>query len=334
MRFTASLLALSLAIPALVLADDPDRPSPRRTPGNADGGRDDLLLAQYTPRPAPAPYATRPAPAPYAARPAPAPTAPRGGRRGYRTYAGPGAVAIGVLPFWGGFGFGWGYYPLYPAYPRYAPPSPADGTYDGAYPPPGDGYAGGGYGYPPPEPDRVRVRLGAAVAGMPDGAVGGFNLALDTRTVGFSASVDAISIDDVTRVGDSGGDALGWGSAHLTWSILADAAFRVRLELGGSMLSLPTTGKFAGLEHAGDVAFGPDVGLSGQVGLVGPVGVEGHVRLTPLPYTVVDSRLALALRGGPLAVTLGWRGIRLYEDAGEVPDVDFSGPELGVTIAF
>ena len=169
---------------------------------------------------------------------------------------------------------------------------------------------------------------------MPDGAVGGFSLALDTRTAGFSASVDALAIDDVTRVGDSGGDALGWGSAHFTWSILADAAFRVRLELGGSMLSLPTTGAFTGLKRAGDVAFGPDVGLSGQLGLVGPVGVEGHVRLTPLPYAVVDSRLALALRGGPLAVTVGWRGIRLHGEAGEVPDVDFSGPELGVSIVF
>ncbi len=334
MRLIASLLALSLAVPALALADDGvARPSPRAAPARGDsaapGG--ELVLAQY----APAPYGTRPAPAPYATRPAPAPApyapAPRRGR-GYRTYA-PGAVAIGTLPFWGGYGFGWGYYPLYPAYPVYAQPAPEDGGYPGYYPPPG-GYPPAGYGYPPMEPDRVRVRLGAAAAGMSDGAVGGFKLALDTRTVGFDASADALVINDVTRLGDHGGDALGLGSAHVTWSILADAAFRVRLELGGSMLSFPSTGQFAGLKRAGDVAFGPDVGLSGQLGLVGPIGVEGHVRLTPVPYTVLDSGLALALRGGPLAVTLGWRGIRLYEQAGEVPNVDFSGPELGVSMIF
>lgn len=342
MRLAASLLALSLALPALAAGDDATRPSRRSPPARADASDDAVLLAQYAPAPAPAPYATRPAPAPYATRPAPAPApyapAPRRGR-GYRTYA-PGAVAIGTLPFWGGYGFGWGYYPLYPAYPVYAQPAPVDGGYTADYPPPGGyppagyGYPPAGYGYPPMEPDRVRVRLGAAAAGMSDGAVGGFKLALDTRTVGFDASADALVINDVTRVGDHGGDALGWGSAHVTWSILADAAFRVRLELGGSMLSFPSTGQFAGLKRAGDVAFGPDVGLSGQLGLVGPIGVEGHVRLTPVPYTVLDSGLALALRGGPLAVTLGWRGIRLYEQAGEVPNVDFSGPELGISMVF
>jgi hypothetical protein len=362
MRLAASLLAFSLAVPALAArGDDLDRHSPRSrsdaraTPRATDA---ELVLAQYAPpppspatRPAPSPYAqpapapyARPAPAPYArpapapyARPAPAPyarPAQRGGR--YRTYVGPGA-ALGALSFWGGWGLGWGYYPLYPLYPQaYQQPYPPGGAGSGdGYYPPGDGYyppdAGG---YPAANPDRVFVRLGAAAAGMPDGAVGGFTLALDGRTAGFSASVDALVLDDVTRVGDTGGDALGWGTAHFTWSVLADASFRIRLELGGSMLSLPKTGAFAAMTRAGDVAFGPDVGISGQLGLVGPIGLEGHARVTPFPIPVVDARLAVALRGGPLALTAGWRGIRVYRQEGEVPDVDFSGPELGLSIVF
>lgn len=348
MRLAAPLLALSLAFPALAAARD-DRPTPRSQPdarATPDDRAGDLVLAQYAPPPPP--RSSRPVPsarpAPYA-RPVPAP-APRGGRP-YRTYVGPGAG--GSLSFWGGWGWGWGYYPLYPAYPRAAPPyppaggpdggyySPGDGAYppgEGAYPPGAGAYPPGAGRYPAADPDRVFVRLGLAAAGMTDGAVGGFTLGLDSRTVGFSASADALVVDDVTRAGDTGGDALGWGSAHLTWTVLADAAFRVRLELGGSMLSLPTTGAFAPLSRAGDVAFGPDVGFSAQLGLVGPIGIEGHARITPLPITVVDSRLALALRGGPLAVTAGWRGIRVHGEAGEVPDVDFSGPELGLSLAF
>lgn len=341
MRLAASLLALSLAFPVLATEREGlDRPSPRApsdalaTPGELDA---DLVLAQYAPpppstRPAPAPYArpapsARPAPAPYRASPAPAP-APRGGRR-YRTYVGPGAA--GALAFWGGWGWGWGYYPLYPAYPAY--PAYAQ-PYPGGPGPDGGGHYPPDAGYPPVNPDRVFVRLGVAAAGMPDGAVGGFTLALDGRTAGFSASLDALAIDDVTHFGDTDGDALGWGSAHFTWTVLADAAFRIRLELGGSMLSLPETGAFATTTRAGDVAFGPDVGFSAQLGLVGPIGIEGHARVTPLPIAVVDSRLALALRGGPFALTAGWRGIRVHGEEGEVPDVDFSGPELGLSFVF
>ncbi len=336
MRLAGPLLALSLAFPAPALPREAlDRPSPRAPSDATDtAGQPDsaILLAQYAPpppsstRPAPYPYSrpapsARPAPAPYRASPAPA----RRGERRYRTY-GPGAAGHGALSFWGGWGWGWGYYPLYPAYPPYAQPYPPAGPYGGA-PPPEAGYAAAA-------PDRVFVRLGLAGAGMPDGAVGGFTLALDGRTAGFSASLDALAVDDVTHFGDADGDAIGWGSAHFTWTVLADAAFRIRLELGGSMLSLPETGAFATVTRAGDVAFGPDVGFSAQLGLVGPIGIEGHARLTPLPIPVVDSRLALALRGGPFAVTAGWRGIRVHGEEGEVPDVDFSGPELGLSILF
>lgn len=344
MRLAASLLALTLAAPALAAARD-DRPAPGPAPVTdaTDEREGALVLAQYAPAPPrpsrrAAPYAppsARSAPSPYRTSPAPAP-ARRGDRR-YRTYAAPGAGGYGARSFWGGWGWGWGYYPLYPIYPAY----PAYPSYAQPYAPDGGNYAPEGNYYPPDAgryptagPDRVFVRLGVAAAGMTDGAAGGFTLALDSRVVGFSASADAIVVDDVTRTGDSGGDALGWGSAHLTWTVLADAAFRIRLELGGSMLSLPTTGQFAPLSRAGDVAFGPDVGFSGQLGLVGPIGVEGHVRMTPVPYTVVDSRLALAFRGGPLAVTAGWRGIRLHGEEDEVPDLDFSGPELGLSFRF
>ena len=66
--------------------------------------------------------------------------------------------------------------------------------------------------------------------------------------------------------------------------------------------------------HAGTVAFGPSFGVSSNVGIVGPFGIEGHARFAPVPVPVADLRIAAAFRGGPLAVTLGWRAIDVDGD--------------------
>lgn len=298
MRFPALLLAVTLAAgPALSSASD-ERPRARRD-------RRAYIVAQAT--------ATAPAPAP-PTRPAPQ-AAPA---RRSQPWVAPRAVAVVGLPFWWGWGLGWGYAPLYPRYPR-----------------PNDGY-GPQESTPPLDPDRIFTRLSATGAGTSSGAAGGLSLAIEGRTAGFEAGVDALAIDGVTGVaGTTGSDnALGWGSAHATWSFVSEDAYRLRLEVGGSMLSMPATGAFAGTTWAGKVAFGPDVGVSGQLGLVGPIGVEGHARLTPFPVPVADTRLALALRGGPLTFSAGWRSIQVAGNGTDAPEVHFSGPELGLSLVF
>ncbi|GAO03724.1 hypothetical protein [Anaeromyxobacter sp. PSR-1] len=370
MRLTASLLALSLALPPALAAARDDRSTVRgsaRAParggpprGGAAGPRGGFRGGgpvaapvpgampapyargapaaprayapggyAYAPRGA-APYATRGAPAPYRAAPAPYyrgapapyPSAPAPGRGGYRGgYAvAPGVAVVAAAPFWWGWGWGYGYYPLYPS-PYGGPPGTVAGDGSGAY-------------YPPPAPDPVTLRLDARVAAVPDGYTGGVAIAIETPTLGFNASVDGLERDGLTRLPGASGDALGWGTAHVTWAFLSEPSVQLRLEAGGSMLSMPRTGAFADKTHAGDVSFGPDVGVSGQLGLIGPIGLEGHARVTPLPIAVTDSRAAVAFRGGPLAVTMGWRAIHVFGDGTEAPSADFTGPELGLSFRF
>jgi hypothetical protein len=209
--------------------------------------------------------------------------------------------------FWLGSGWGWGYYPMYPR-PHYAPDEARE------------------------EAERIATRLSFAAGGAPDAAFAGVNLALDGRHAGFHLGIDAVALDRGFDGEDD--DALGWGSAHLTWSVAASQAFRVRAELGLSMLSIPGRGSYAGRSYADTVAFGPDVGVSAQVGLVGPIGLEGHARLTPFPVPVSDLRLALALRGGPFALTAGVRNIEVMGDEEDGPEGRFAGPELGLSLVF
>jgi hypothetical protein len=209
--------------------------------------------------------------------------------------------------FWLGGGWGWGYYPMYPR-PHYAPDQARE------------------------EAERIATRLTFAAGGAPDAAFAGVNLALDGRHAGFHVGIDAVALDRGFDGGDD--DALGWGSTHLTWSVAASQAFRIRAELGLSMLSIPGRGSYAGRSYADTVAFGPDVGVSAQVGLVGPIGIEGHARLTPFPVPVSDLRLALALRGGPFALTAGVRNIEVMGNEEDGPEGRFAGPELGLSLVF
>jgi hypothetical protein len=341
MRAIAALLALSL-LPSTALADRKDRDEKRSRPAPARAERDDRGRGRGHDgdrggaRPAPRDHggradrdAARPAPAsgrgersatsarPWRgsrsdarAVPAPAPGAPRSRYYGYygprvrsRPYYHP------YQPnFWLGWGWGWGYYPMYPRPPQYEPDQARE------------------------EAERIATRLSFAAGGAPDAAFAGVNLALDGRHMGFHVGVDAVALDRGFDGEDD--DALGWGSAHLTWSVAASHAFRVRAELGVSMLSMPGTGTYAGRAYSDTVAFGPDVGVSAQLGLLGPIGLEGHARLTPYPVPVSDVRLALALRGGPFALTAGVRNIEVMGDEEDGPEGRFAGPELGLSLVF
>jgi hypothetical protein len=280
--------------------------------------------------PAPAPRAAvAPDPAPYPSprvRPIPAPYPASSGRPRYAPAPGYGTPRHGgyvvgydpfvpfVAPFWFGWGWGWGYYPLYPR------PEP------GMIP----------EGEPQADPNRIATRLSVHGAAQDHGAVGGIAFGIDGRRLGFQAAVDAISLDTLTGGGAGFGhsSALGWGTMHLTWSLVSEAAYRVRLEAGGSMLSFPNAASLAGRPYAGSVVFGPNLGVSGHVGLVGPLGIEGHARISPTPVTISDVAGALALRGGPLAITGGWRWIDVAGNGTDAPQLHFSGPEIGLSFLF
>ncbi len=297
---TAAILAVAslLATPSLAEAKrDRARPARARQGGGSPhaGATAPAPAFRLAPPAATAPrYALAPRPGAYRAAP-----------YGYRTYPG----AFVAAPLWWGWGWGYGYYPLYPR------PEPSQ--------------------YAPGDPERVVTTLAATAAGMRDGAAAGIALGIEGRRTGFDASIDAVSVDSVTGGGAlSSSSAIGWGTMHVTWSLVSDDSARIRLELGGSMLSMPTGGAAAGTPWEGRVGFGPDVGVSGQLGLLGPIGVEGHARLTPLPVPVSDLRAAVAFRGGPLAVTAGWRAIDVKGDGTDAPSMRFSGPELGLALVF
>ncbi|BDG01696.1 hypothetical protein [Anaeromyxobacter oryzae] len=296
MRSVALLLLAALVASAAPARADEDRP--RRPVPSRPRAHERVAVAP--------PMALLAAPAPGRAAPVPAPYP--------RRVVASGVAFAAPAPFWSGWGWGWGYYPLYPRYPTGHAPE---------------------YGYPETDPDQLHVRLSASGAGMSDGGALGLALAIDGRSAGMNASFDGLDKDGVTGLPGQDHHPVGWGSAHVTWSVLSDEVARVRFEVGGSMLSLPSAGATAaGAPWAGKVLFGPDLGVSGQLGVVGPIGLEGHVRVTPLPVPVLDTRVALALRAGPFAVTGGWRTVHVAGDGVDAPVLDFRGPELGVSVMF
>lgn len=326
MRAIVAVLALTL-LPAPALADPDDRDDRRPRPAAADS---DSRPARGESRAAPAPARGdrddgRAAPAPAPARgdrsrahswrgrargearaaPAPAPWAARP-RYAARVVSRPWYDPYHPT-FWLGWAWGWGYYPLYPR-PPYEPDRARE------------------------EEERIATRLSFSAGGAPDAAFAGVGLALDGRHAGFHIGIDAVALDRGLAIEDD--EAVGWGSAHVTWTVAGSEAFRIRAEAGVSMLSMPGTGAWSGMPYADTVAFGPDVGVSAQLGLVGPIGLEAHARVTPVPVPVTDVRLALALRGGPFALTAGVRTIDVRGDEVDGPEGRFSGPELGFALVF
>jgi hypothetical protein len=230
-----------------------------------------------------------------------------------RVAYGSSAFVLGVdaVPLWMGWSWGWGYYPLWPSpyYPGEAP------------------------GYRPDDADRVVARLDAYVAGEANAIAGTVALSMEGPRAGFSADVSGLTI--AAPSGSTLGDAtLTLGGARATWTVLSDAAFRMRLELGASMLSVPDTGRYAGASFANTMSFGPQAGLSGNLGLIGPFGLEGYARVTPLPVPVLDTKAGMVFRGGPLAVSAGWRVIDVNGNGVDHPEAHFSGPELGLQLMF
>jgi hypothetical protein len=192
-----------------------------------------------------------------------------------------------------------------------------------------------GVEFPEPDPDRTVTTLHVNAAGMADGGAIAVSLAVDGRRLGFEAGVDAIARNPDKGVNPvDGTQTLGLASAHATWSFISERNLRVRLEVGGSMLSFPDAGAFADQPYAGSIVVGPSVGISGHIGIVGPLGVEGHARLSPSPVLVEDSRYALAFRAGSLAFTYGQRRVRVYGDGKDAPKLSFGGPEVGLAFRF
>ncbi len=301
--FVAATLALALAAPQMAEA---------RRFGMRGGGRS--RAASPAPRAAPAP-ATRPpagaVAAPGAATPGahPAVPAPDRSRPGtyYYPYAYPPYAYYPFLaaPFWFGWGWGYGWYPLYPR-PEYP--------------------------YRDEELHRITTELSIRAGptrehlSRQNGFAGNLALSIDGERLGFNGEIAGFALN-----GSSGFDssnAMGLGTAHLTYAILASDHGRLRIDLGGSIVSWPDTAL-----RTGAMAFGPDVGLSGRLSLVGPLGVEGHARVTPFPHAVTDLEGALAFRFGAMAVTGGWRHVFVDGDA-TLPSLRFSGPEFGLAVLF
>lgn len=251
--------------------------------------------------------AVRAPPAPTPPRTAPSPAPPR------VTYRGSGPVYVvgaDYVPFWAGLSWGWGYYPLWSR-------------------PYGDGSEPR---YVPADERRVAARLDAYGAGDAHGAAGTLAVSMEGPIAGFAADVTGLALADASSATTNA--ALTLGSARATWSIVSDESFRLRVELGGSMLSVPATGTYAGTPYANTMSFGPQVGVSGTLGLVGPIGFEAHARVTPYPVPVFDARAAVVLRGGPFALSGGWRQIDVNGNGLDEPAAHFKGPELGLQLVF
>jgi hypothetical protein len=217
---------------------------------------------------------------------------------------------VEYVPFWAGWSWGWGYYPLL-SRPYYEGSEPGPAPFDER---------------------RVAARLDAYGAGDARGAAGTLAMSMEGPVAGFAADVTGLALTDASSATTNA--ALTLGSARATWSIVSDESFRLRLELGGSMLSVPATGIYAGTSFANTVSFGPQAGVSGTLGLVGPIGFEAHARVTPYPVPVFDARAAVVLRGGPFALSAGWRQIDVNGNGVDAPEAHFKGPELGLQLVF
>ena len=187
---------------------------------------------------------------------------------------------------------------------------------------------------PGPHPEHLATTLHVGAAGFSGEGTLGLALAIEGGRPGFRASVDAFAPEEAGGGPLDGVRPLGWASAHATWAPVAARRVRVRLEAGGSLLSLPQAGPGVDPPWAGRVVLGANLGISGEWSIWGPVALEGHARLTPGAVPVTDARLALAARVGPLALTGGWRALDVRGDGEDAPDVRFDGPEVGLAFRF
>ncbi len=309
MRITAIPLALILATPALGAGQDRARPPPppaSARPEPAEPGPAPAAVAPSPrpPRPPPSdPSPPRPPP-PGPGRPPP-PAGPGAGPGGW----GPPSPVYYPPSFWWGSSWGWGYYPLYP---EMVPV----------------------YGLSTMPPDRrVAATMRATGAfGSRDTGMAGLAFAVDGQDAGFDMGFDAFSPSSggVMYGGLYGSpSSYGFGTAHFAYPLLQGANYRIRLEAGGSWLTVPSSSWGGSTE-----TFGFDGGVSAHLGLLGPLGFEGHALITPFPIQVIDLRAAAAVRGGPLSLTFGYRVIDIEADSRTGPAARFEGPEIGLGLIF
>ena len=280
----------------------------------------DLSVHGITTHPAPPPGPRTPG-SQLAVHPAPPPNRPGEGHPApppspTHTPIPPPVVVPPVAPFWWGWGWGWGYYPFYPAPP---PPDVSDLR--------SGGQALGAEG------PGASATLRATVATDTRGSMAGLAFAADGRSFGLEASIDGVDPVRAQGTPESGTHLL-WSTMYGTWSVVSERSLRMRVEVGGSMLSMGDTGGASPPPYSGSTLLGPSFGVSGHLGLLGPVGLEGHMRVTPSPVPVNDGRIALAIRGGTLAMGLGYRWLGIQGDGQSAPDVRFAGPELQIAARF
>ncbi len=312
MRFVTTSLLLLLVTPVASGAQDRSRPPPPSAPATQPDQSDTPSAAQATSRPPrpPPPSSTstppRPPPPPGQGQPSP-PPGPGG------PWAPPPPPVYYPPPFWSGFGWGWGYYPIYPyyvgdEYPAYALPP-----------------------IPPAVPATASMRVTGAV-GTGDSSAFGLAFGVDGVRGGFDLTFDAFAPSQGgTLVGGMGGpmESYGFSTGHFSYPILAGPTYRLRLQAGGSWLSVPTS------TYGGSTdSFGFDLGATANLGLIGPLGVEGHARITPYPIQVVDLRAAVALRAGSFSLLGGYRFIDVAADSRTGPAARFEGPEFGLGFIF
>jgi hypothetical protein len=317
MRITTVTLSLLLAAPALSVAQDrpPRPPSPSPSSASSQTSRPDATDSSAARPPRPPPPATSPTSSSAPPRPpgpgdSGRPPPPGPGPGGGPGWAAPPPVYY-PPPFWAGFGWGWGYYPLYPVYTEVTP----------------------GYAVPaaPPTHQVASTLRATGAFGSGDTGMVGMAFAVDTRGAGFNMGFDAFdpSSGGVLAGTSGSSSSYGFGTIHFAYPLLEGAAYRLRLEAGGSWLTVPSSSWGSATD-----AFGFDLGASANLGLFGPLGFEGHARITPYPVQVVDLRAAAALRGGPLSVTFGYRVIDVAQDTRTGPAARFEGPEIGMGLIF
>jgi hypothetical protein len=196
---------------------------------------------------------------------------------------------------------------------------------------------------PPPEDERDGILDGDAPweisfrgAATDDAYMAGGSIAIDGKWVGVHVAIEALGVENVTgplHENDPGDPAL-WGSAHLTWSLIADPHVRIRILTGGSVLALPKTQYTMGQVWAGKTVCGPDLGVTIALDLAKSFGAEGWARLTPYPVRVSDMYGGIAIRNGPVGVTAGWREVEVSGDGVDAPAISFEGPQAGLSLRF
>lgn len=181
-----------------------------------------------------------------------------------------------------------------------------------------------GYGYrsfdqqvtEPARSMHLELQLGGLIS-EPSGLGGGGGLRLERERFGLDAGFDLFQPDRSSR--------FVYSAAHLSYALLTGEFYRVRLELGCSLVSLgePVAG-------GGAVVY-PEAGVSASLGLMGPIGLEGQARFSTAPFRPSDLAFLMVARWEILAFKLGLRQIESGPTLGG-PPARYGGPFIGVSM--